>query len=564
MPSRQPHTYWPLPIALGLSLSGWAQSPPDAGSLRQQIEQQRPLPLPAVRPESAPLPPPIQPTSGMTVMVKSFRFAGNTLLSSEQLAPALQAFVGQQLDFAGLQRVADAIATAYRQAGWIVRVYLPEQDISEGTLTLQVIEAKFAGLRFEGEASKRVTRDQLQAFFAQQQAQGKALSANALDRALLLADDLPGISVAGTLVPGTSEGETALTLQTTDEPFIYGDIGLDNTGAKSIGSERLTANLNINSPGGLGELLSFTGLRTQGSNFGRIAYTRPFGHSGLRLGISASHMQYKLVDGPQSIRDLNIQGGSSSLGLDWSYPLVRARLHNAYFSGGLETKNFDSDNSTSTPGNAKSFTDYTTNAMRWGLSGNRFDNWAGGGANSASVQWLQGQLTNMRGHSLVDSIERSYSKINYSLSRQQTVTGAHSVLLSLQGQHANQVLDSSEKFFIGGSGTVRAYPVSELGGDLGQVLTAEWRWRLNPSWVVSGFIDQGRVVSLPITAGDTTSTLSLSGRGLSASWQGPKGISARITWAHRNGNNPKPTASGTDSDGTLQRNRIWLLASAPF
>jgi hemolysin activation/secretion protein len=500
----------------------------------------------------------------MTVMVKSFRFAGNTLLSSEQLAPALQAFVGQQLDFAGLQRAADVVATAYRQAGWIVRVYLPEQDISEGTLTLQVIEARFAGLRFEGEASQRVTREQLQAFFARQLATGQALDANALDRALLLADDLPGISVAGTLAPGVSEGETALALQTTDEPLMYGDIGLDNTGAISTGSERLTANLNINSPSGRGDLLSLNGLHTQGSDYGRIAYTHPFGYSGLRLGISASHMQYKVVDGPQSIRDLNIQGSSSSMGLDWSYPLLRARLHNVYFSGGLEAKRFDSNNSSSTPDNAKSYSDYNSTAIRLGLSGNRFDTWGQGGANSASAQWLHGRLSNMKAHSLVDSIERSFSKINYSLSRQQTVTGAHSVLLSLQGQHANQALDSSEKFYIGGSGTVRAYPVSELGGESGQVLTAEWRWRINPSWVLSAFVDHGSVVSLPVASGDPTSTLSLSGRGLSANWQGPRGISTRITWAHRNGNNPKPTASGTDSDGTLKRNRVWLTASVPF
>ena len=500
----------------------------------------------------------------MTVMVKSFRFAGNNLLSSEQLATALQAFVGQQLDFAGLQRAADAVATAYRQAGWIVRVYLPEQDISEGTLTLQVIEARFAGLRFEGEASKRVSRQQLQAFFAQQLASGQALDANALDRALLLADDLPGISVAGTLAPGASEGETALALQTTDEPLIYGDIGLDNTGAISTGSERLTANLNINSPTGRGDLLSLNVLLTQGSDYGRIAYTQPFGFSGLRLGISASHMQYKVVDGPQSIRDLNIQGSSSSMGLDWSYPLLRARLHNVYFSGVLEAKRFYSDNSSSTPDNAKSYSDYNSNAIRLGLSGNRFDNWGQGGANSASAQWLHGRLSHMKAHSLVNSIDRSYSKINYSLSRQQTVTGAHSVLLSLQGQHANQALDSSEKFYIGGSGTVRAYPVSELGGESGQVLTAEWRWRVNPSWVLSAFIDQGSVVSLPTTSGDPKSTLSLSGHGLSANWQGPGGISTRITWAHRNGNNPKPTASGTDSDGTLKRNRAWLSASVPF
>jgi hypothetical protein len=82
--------------------------------------------------------------------------------------------------------------------------------------------------------------------------------------------------------------------------------------------------------------------------------------------------------------------------------------------------------------------------------------------------------------------------------------------------------------------------------------------------VLSAFVDQGRVVSLPVASGDATSTLSLSGHGLSANWQGPRGITTRITWAHRNGNNPKPTASGTDSDGTLKRNRVWLTASYPF
>jgi hemolysin activation/secretion protein len=499
----------------------------------------------------------------MTVMVKSFRFAGNSLLSSEQLAPALQAFVGQQLDFAGLQRAADAVATAYRQAGWIVRVYLPEQDISEGVLTFQVIEARFAGLRFEGEASKRVTREQLQAFFAQQQAQGQALSANALDRALLLADDLPGISVAGTLVPGASEGETALALQTTDEPFIYGDIGLDNTGARSIGSERLTANLNINSPGGLGELLSFTGLRTQGSNFGRMTLTVPDGHNGLRLSFSASSMNYKVIGGSEGIRSLNIQGKSSSLGVDFSFPLLRERLYNLYISGGLENRGFSTEDNNKKLADSSSYSDYETNTFRTGLSGNRFDKLGGGGANSGSVQMQWGRFSSVQAHKQIQSLQQNYQKINYSLSRQQTLTNNHSLLLSLQGQHATQALDSSEKLYVGGSSSVRAYPVSEQGGDRGQVLTAEWRWRLHSSLVLTAFADAGRVVTLPF-ATLAQQTVSLSGHGLSASRQGPRGINTRITWAHRNGNNPKPTPSGTDSDGTLKHNRVWLSASVPF
>ena len=445
-----------------------------------------------------------------------------------------------------------------------MRVYLPEQDVSEGRITLQVVEARFGGLRFEGKTSQQVQRSQIEAFFARQQASGEPLNADALDRALLLSDDLPGVSVAGTLAPGARDGETALVLQTTDEPFIYGDIGLDNTGARSTGAERLNASLNINSPGGRGELISLSGMHSRGSDYGRVALTVPDGHNGLRLGLSATALRYRVVGGPESVRSLAIEGRSSSFGLDWSYPLLRSRLQNLVFSGGLENKGFESSNRNSNAADPKSYADYETNSLRLGLAGNRFDDLGGGGANSASLQLQWGQLVAMRAHSQIDSIGRDYRKSSYSLSRQQTLTQSHSLLLSLQGQHATQVLDSSERFFIGGASSVRAYPVSELGGERGQVLSAEWRWRLHPALVLSAFADHGRVVSLPATASDQKTRLSLRGHGLSAAWQGPKGISARLTWARRGGANPRPTQSGTDSDGTLEIDRWWLSASVPF
>ena len=565
MSPRQLYPLLSLSIAAGFHTGLHAQALPDAGSLRQQIEQQREPHLPqAVRPERVTPPPEIKAPAGMTVKPQAFRIVGNTLLSAEQLAPALAEFVGRELDFAGLQRATDAVAAAYREAGWLVRVYLPEQDISTGVVTLQVVEARFAGVRFEGEAPARVMRQEIEAHFSRQQKTGAFLNANALDRALLLADDLPGVSVAGTLAPGASNGETTLVLQTTDEPFIYGDIGLDNNGARSTGSNRVTANMNINSPGGRGELVSLNLLHAQGSDYGRVALTVPDGYNGLRLGVSATSMRYEVVGGPTSITSLQIKGRSSSMGLDWSYPLVRSRLHNLYFSGGLENKAFYSENRNKNASDPKSYSDYESNSLRMGLSGNRFDDLAGGGANSASLQMLWGSLTGMRAHSQLDSIDRSYRKINYSASRQQTVTADHSLLLSLQGQHATQVLDSSEKFYIGGASTVRAYPVSELGGERGQVLSAEWRWRLNPAWVLSAFADQGRVVSLPATASDQRTSLTLRGHGLSASWQGPMGVVTKLTWARRDGANPKPTQAGTDSDGTLKLNRIWFTASVPF
>ena len=551
-------------LQLGNLTAACAQALPDAGTLRQQIEQQRSFTPPPPQQQRAEPRPERKSESGVSVRVKTFSISGNSLLSQEQLNAAVAEFIGREMDYTGLRYAAEAVSSAYREAGWLVRVYLPEQDVSEGNITLQVVEARFAGVRFEGTPSKTVMASELQAWFNTRQATGQPLNANALDRALLLADDLPGVSVAGTLAPGAAEGETALVLQTTDEPFIYGDMGLDNNGARSTGSNRLSANLNINSPGGRGELVSLNLLHTQGSDYGRVGLTVPDGHNGLRLGVSASSMSYKVIGGSASITSLNIQGRSSSMGLDWNYPLVRARQHNLYFSGGLENKGFDSDNRNSNAADPKSYSDYETDSLRLGLSGNRFDDLGGGGANSGSMQMLWGRLTSMQAHSQIDTIGRSYQKLNYTASRQQTLTGAHSLLLSLQGQHATQVLDSSERFYIGGAGTVRAYPVSELGGERGQVLTGEWRWRVDSAWVLSAFVEHGRVVSMPTTANEQRSSLSLRGRGLSASWQGPMGISTKLTWSRRDGANPKPTQTGTDGDGTLLKNRFWFTASVPF
>jgi hemolysin activation/secretion protein len=548
-----------LALALGSHITGWTQiAPPDAGSIRQQIEQQRTFSMPQALPKQRLAPPPeIKLQTGVMVKIKAFRFAGNTLLGDVKLAPVLADFVNRELDFAGLQRVANAVATAYREAGWIVRVYLPEQDISEGVITLQIVEAKFAGLRTEGAVPKLVKPSEIETYFKARQVTDQPLNANALDRALLLADDLPGVSVAGTLVPGQADGETALVLQTTDEPFIYGDVGLDNTGSQSLGSDRLTLNMAINSPGGRGELVNLTLLHTQGSDYSRVALTVPAGHDGLRLGVNASELNYKVINGPGSDSVAQIQGNSGSLGLALSYPLVRASAHNLYLSAALDRKSFYTSDT-------QVRSDYESQSLSVGLSGNRFDELGGGGANSASVQMFQGRLTNMQAHSLKDTIGRDYTKLNYSFSRQQTLTTDHSLLVSLLGQHATQVLDSSEKFYIGGAQTVRAYPVSELGGERGQMLSGEWRWRLAPTLVLSAFMDIGRVVALAATASDKDSAMILRGHGLSIAWQTPVGLSTRLTWARRDGSNPKPTLTGLDGDGTLKKDRVWFIASLPF
>ena len=542
-----------------------AQTAPDAGALQQQMERNRQTPLPPKATLPTPdVAQPMPPVSGLAVTLKAVSFTGNTLLSAEQLAPALAPFLNRPLDYAQLQAAAAAAANTYREAGWVVRSYLPQQDLTAGILTIQIVESVFGAVQLEGPAAQRVALAQITKYISASQASGQALNADALDRGLLLADDLPGVVVSGTMRPGQNEREVDLALKLTDEKLLIGDAALDNTGARSTGSTRLSANASLTSALGWGELLSASAIHTEGSDYLRASGTLPVGAQGWRVGASASALRYKLVTAEFSA--LEAQGSSNTFGLDASYPLLRQRQHNLYFSANVDHKTFDNQSAQAT------VSQYQVDVLSLGLSGNIFDNLGGGGASSASLTLSSGKLKldgspNQAADALTTRSDGAFNKLRYSLSRKQSLSADLSLLAALSGQSASKNLDSSEKFYLGGASGVRAYPSSEGGGSDGMLANLELSWRLPEGFSLTGFYDWGQVTvnrDNSFAGAPALNDYALKGAGLALGWQAGNGASVRATWARRMGDNPNPTASGNDQDGSLVRDRVWLAASLTF
>lgn len=80
----------------------------------------------------------IQPD--VMIEVKRIHFAGNALLSSDQLHGFTAPFENRTLGATELKQLTHAVSEGYRQSGWGVNVYVPRQRLSEGELTLQIIE----------------------------------------------------------------------------------------------------------------------------------------------------------------------------------------------------------------------------------------------------------------------------------------------------------------------------------------------------------------------------------------------------------------------------------------
>ncbi len=542
-----------------------AQTPPDAGSLQQQIDRERkPMLPPRATPERPAEPAAMQPAAGASITVSAFRFAGNTLLGEEQLAPAVAGYLNRPLDFAQLQKAAAAVAEVYRQAGWVVRAYLPQQEIQAGVVTIQIVEAVFGGAVIEGDPPLRLKLATALAVIDAAQTRGEKLNADAIDRALLLLDDLPGVTAIGNLRPGHEEGETELVLNLGDEPLLRAEAGMDNTGSRSTGTERLLANLTMSSLLALGESVNASIIHTQGSDYARLGVTLPVGGTGWRAGINASSLRYQLV-APEFVA-FEGKGTSETTGLEASYPLIRSRLKNLYVNANADRKTFDNQS-----GGAVT-TRYRTETLSLGLAGNLFDNIGGGGANSASLSLVAGDLNlddspNQAADAATVRAAGHYTKLRYAASRQQVIADDLAVFAALSGQQAGKNLDSSEKFYLGGAGGVRAYPASEGGGSEGQMVNLELRWRLPAGFSLTAFHDWGRVRvnrDNGFTGAAILNDYSLKGAGLALGWQADFGLSARLTWARREGENPNPTATGRDQDGSLVRDRLWASVMLSF
>jgi hemolysin activation/secretion protein len=561
-----------LLIAVGSSSAqAQAQATLDAGALQKQIEQGlKAAPASASQP-AAKSPRTLTPAAAgaATIVVSRFAFEGNTLLSPEQLAEIVAPYQGAQYDLAQLRQIADIVADAYREAGWLVRVGLPKQEVKDGLVTLQITEARFGKVVVQGSQS-RVDPAVLQAMVAAAQAPNEAVQTQRIDRALLLLDDIPGLNVAGNFAEGAQAGQTDLLLGVTDRPGVNGDVSLDNNGSRSTGAERVMANLRVNSPFGLGDQLQLTGLKSQGSDFERLAWTAPLGYDGLRAGVHATRLAYKLVG---NFASLDSHGSATAGGLDLSYPWLRSQSSNVNLSASFDDKRFDNK------ANGASASHYGIQVWNLGLSASQFDAWQGGGANNFSALVSQGQVkldgsANQAQDASGPATAGSFSKVRVGLSRLQTLTSDLSAYVALNVQRASKNLDSSERLYLGGAGGVRAYPTSEGGGSEGQTFTAELRQQLASDLTLTGFYDHGRVKAYKsnayadgsggLNSGATPNDFSLKGYGLSLAWNAAAGTELRATVARRMGTNPISSANGTDTDGTLKQTRLWLNATYSF
>lgn len=549
----------------------------DAGALQRGLEQQLPSPSPLALPEPTaptPAPAPAAPASDIRFEVKAFVLDGVKILPEATVQAVLKEWIGRSVNFDDLQKACDAIVNLYRANGYTVQAVLPPQKIANGVVRILITEAKLSSVFVDTpKGNTRFSKENAAKYITYANPIGKPLNTKDIERALIILNETPGVIVSSQLEPGQNDGETALRVQLTQpDQWYQGKVEVNNYGSRSTGANQGVLAFSAINPSGIGDSASVNAIFSEGSQYVQGAYSLPGARNGLRLGASATFLNYKNVSNYASSAGGGY-GDAWTGGVSAAYPLVRKQGTNINTTFNYDVKSYSNKNLLT----LSTISAYTINSATFGLSGNHYDSFGGGGISTGSVSLVLGNLniaaTSVPGFGAFTP--SNYTKFTFSGNRNQQISpdGATTLFVSVNGQFSSVNLNSAEQIYLGGPYGVRAYPVAQGGGSQGGIATAELRHQFKNRIQASVFFDAGMVQQYKsnsdyellkgLTNASNTYTLMGAGFGAKWGWQGWN-LSALVAW--KVGSNPLYNFQGqaVNTDGTTTNPRGWVTASYQF
>lgn len=453
-----------------------------------------------------------------TVLLRGFRFSGNTSIPDGELASAVEQHIGTRVDLDGLRAITEEITTFYQERGlFLSRAYIPEQDIDDGIVEIGVIEGAFGRLHIDG--NEHYSDEFISAFFDVALEDGPY--EENFERALMILNqDFEGLSVTSVLERSDEPGKVDVRLDVTEDAPFNGTVFANNFGSDFVSRYRLGAQLGWTNAFTQGDHATLTGLvgdRPDDLAYGMGRYSMAVNAHGTKVGL---HAAYGNFDVSRDFQELGLTGRMSSGRVFVSHPFVRTREMGLVGEFAFEAKESE-----------MILLDTTNSRDRIRLlhAGLALDRLHHGGRSYAAFDVFRG----LGGVDLDPTLPPSrpggvneYTRATVSFARVQPV---HPVVLFL-GRFAAQVSDSSllavEEFQIGGADSVRGFGPGEFSGDSGYTASVEFRFsplEEYPGLAFAAFIDHGRASRREVVVGQPESeTLTGAGVGLRVNLRGDR------------------------------------------
>lgn len=460
--------------------------PPPASIQAPPIPRMIPATPPAVGPSAAELSltapannAPDQPVRVVGAPVLS----GATILTQAEFDGLTSGLTGPAVSLRAIEAARIAILRRYRDNGYpLVNVQATLR--ADGTLTYRVAEGRIVDVKLDARDGKDIgpAATQVLRFLRRlTDTQGPVRAAD-LERWVLLAQDVPGISLQAILKPSETDAGAITLIASIDRSPVTGLYTADNRAYPLTGPYQGLAVVSLNSFTSLGE-------RSELSLYHTFDGTQIFGQASVEAFAGSSGLRIKLYGGAGSVtpsgflKSLGYDGFTTVAGVQASYPLIRAREQTLNLVANFDM--LDSLITTTTGGIRSPISKDSLRVVRAGADYAMRDIWVGDerpAVNSLIFRVSQGIKGLGATHGTATPARLGekigFTKVAGELSRNQTLfepwNGATVSLLGLfAGQGSGDILPPAEKFYLGGNRYTRGYYVGQVSGDSAVALTAE-------------------------------------------------------------------------------------------
>lgn len=265
----------------------------------------------------------IQPNpknSDASVMVERIEVEGYTIFSDGEITAIVDAYRGKRLNYAELRNLTQEITDLYVTKGYITSgAFLPEQEIVDGVVNLQVVEGFLERNDISG--LKNLQENYVRSFISSAKTSPQpTLNVKTLEDDLkLLRQDASIENIKAELVRGTQPHLSVLLLEVEEVNSFETGLSFDNYRSPSIGEFQGTVALGYRNPIGISDRFSAQYSLTEGFDAYSLSYILPFNSQGGGLSLEYRDGDSKIIE---IFEEAGIRAEYDTFSLQYRQPIV--------------------------------------------------------------------------------------------------------------------------------------------------------------------------------------------------------------------------------------------------
>ncbi|GAB5411008.1 MAG: POTRA domain-containing protein [Chlamydiales bacterium] len=438
---------------------------------------------------------------GASVFVKEIQIVGNSVLSDRDLGRVKAVYEGKDLSIKEVYELCDLLDQFYASKGFfLARTYPPPQEVRDGVLTIRVIEGCLGRISVEG--NHYYSSSFILSYFAG--LQGKPLCHKDFFRQLMLLNDNHDLIVGALFEKGKEFGCADVILRVKDERPIHLYLNGNNYGRNLTTTSRFGGRLdwgNLIFQGDQFSVAEVVGFPFDALYFTDAKYFVPLNRKGTSMEISYLFSRFHVKE----LTNLDPRGKSDIATLKFNQAVKRSRDLSLDAFIYFDVKQIQ---------NSILSRRISFDKLRVLTFGALWDHYGWGGRDYLNMRMATGIPDFMHGLKSVDRRSSrvggggKFFKFNADYDRLQPLPANWFFSFHTSVQLSPSKLTVPEQIYIGGSDTVRGFPLAVAVGDSGYFCNLEMRFPLpflaekqffnfNKKWKdviqLDAFVDHGGV-----------------------------------------------------------------------